>query len=85
MATIKIQKKFSCYEECDRTGCPSHTAELTFQSSSNYYSFDNGKGKIVQFEQGELQALTDLLFELYKRRGGDSERAGDSVSFLNYA
>lgn len=84
MATIKIQKQFYCYEECSMNGCNSHTAELTFQSVSNYYKFDNGNGKTIQFEQGELQALTDLLFELYKRRGGDLETAGDSVSFLNY-
>ena len=64
MATIERTKQYHCYNDCRAEGCPKHTAKLEFQSSSNAYTYDNGKGDIYFFEEGELQAFIDLLKDL---------------------
>lgn len=64
MATIEREKKYECFNDCKMSGCPSHNAKLTFQTTTNYYTFDNGRGTIRYFEEGELQTFIDLLKDL---------------------
>jgi|LSQX01.3.fsa_nt_gb hypothetical protein len=64
MATITREKQYHCFNDCRQEGCPTHKAVLTFQSTSNAYTFDNGKGDVRYFEEGELQTFIDLLKDL---------------------
>lgn len=67
MANCIRKKQYYCYDDCNPGGCPGHEAVLEFESVSNAYKFTyfNGKREYY-FEQGELQALIDLLKELRK-------------------
>jgi len=64
MATVTRTKKYHCYNDCKQEGCPEHEAKLDFQSTSNFYTFDNGNGEVRHFEEGELQVFIDLLKSL---------------------
>lgn len=64
MANCIREKEYRCYDDCKMEGCPSHKATLTFQSVSNHYTFDDGRGTVHYFNQGALQAFIDLLKEL---------------------
>ena len=70
MATIKLNKKYRCSDDCVQSGCPSHIAELEFMSVSNGYKFTGRREHY--FERGELEAFIGLLKEL-------SELRADSV------
>ena len=63
MANCKREIKYWCIDDCKMDGCPSHKGVLEFQSTSNYYSF-NMNGKEYNFEEGELQAIIDLIKSL---------------------
>lgn len=73
MATAILTKKYRCFDDCRPEGCPHHEATLEFQSVSNAYKFDNGKGDTYYFEEGELEAMIELLRQLNVRRA-DSVR-----------
>lgn len=64
MATIVNKLQYSCSDDCLQSGCPKHEAELTYQSTSDAYIFNNGKGDIKYFERGELEAFITLLKQL---------------------
>jgi hypothetical protein len=68
MATLKLIKKYRCSDDCVQAGCPEHQAELQFQSTSGYYTFNNGRGSEHEFELGELEVFIELLKELSGRR-----------------
>ena len=68
MANVRLSKKYHCFDDCRQSGCPEHEAILEFQSVSNAYHFINGKGKEHYFEQGELEAMIELLKQLQERR-----------------
>jgi len=74
MATVILKEKYRCFDDCRQEGCPEHEATLQFQTVSNAYTFENGKGEKYSFEQGELETLVSLLKQL-------SERRCDSVRF----
>ncbi len=61
MATINHELKYRCNDDCLQSGCPSHIAKLQVQTTSDYYTFDNGHGSIHHFERGELEAFIKLL------------------------
>jgi len=61
MATIVSKLEYKCSDDCLQKGCPSHNATLTYQSCSDAYTFDNGKGDIKEFERGELEAFIQLI------------------------
>lgn len=54
---------YRCRDDCRMEGCPSHKGTLQFQSVSNAYKF-NMDGKEYFFEEGELQAMIDLIKDL---------------------
>jgi hypothetical protein len=61
MATILRLEKYRCSDDCIQSGCPTHQAKLIYQSTTDYYEFDNGKGEIKYFERGELEVFIRLL------------------------
>ena len=61
MATITHTKKYRCSDDCLQSGCPTHEAKLIYQSASDTYTFENGKGETKYFERGELEAFIELL------------------------
>ena len=73
MATVRLNKKYRCSDDCRREGCPEHEAELKYQTVSDAYYFDNGKGQEYYFERGELETMIELLKQLAERRA-DSVR-----------
>ena len=68
MATSLMTKTYSCSDDCLQSGCPKHKAILEYQSTSDSYKFDNGKGTIKYFERGELDTFISLLKELSEFR-----------------
>jgi hypothetical protein len=68
MAKSILTKRYTCSDDCLQSGCPSHIAILEYQSTSDSYKFDNGKGTITYFERGELDAFISLLKELSEFR-----------------
>ena len=71
MSTSILTKKYNCSDDCKYGGCPSHEATLEYQSTSDAYKFDNGKGyedSVKYFERGELDSLIYLLKELTEFR-----------------
>lgn len=63
MANCKREIIYTCRDDCEIRGCPTHKGVLEFQSVSNAYHF-NMNGKDYYFEQGELQAMIDLIKSL---------------------
>lgn len=68
MATVTNKTEYRCSDDCRQEGCPVHEASLTYQSVSDFYSFDNGKGTVHYFERGELETFIALLKELSNNR-----------------
>ena len=64
MASIIHTMEYRCSDDCLQIGCPSHEAKLIYQSISDTYVFENGKGETKYFERGELEAFIELLKEL---------------------
>jgi hypothetical protein len=64
MATVIRTKKYRCSDDCLQSGCPTHEAKLIYQSVSDAYTFENGKGETKYFERGELEAFIELLKRL---------------------
>ena len=73
MATVILHEKYRCSDDCRREGCPEHDAMLKYQSVSDAYYFENGKGEGKYFERGELETMIKLLKQLAERRA-DSVR-----------
>lgn len=64
MAHITLHKTYKCSDDCVPEGCPSHNIDLSFQSVSNAYLIHRASKEILYFEQGEMQAIFDLLKEI---------------------
>ena len=67
MGTIQLKKVYRHSEDCLQTGCPSHEATFTYQSTSDAYTFDTGCGRIICFERGELEVFLSLLSQMNER------------------
>jgi hypothetical protein len=68
MATVILKEKYRCSDDCVQSGCPEHEMILSFQTVSNSYKVENGKGDTYYFEDGELSTLINLLKQLSERR-----------------
>lgn len=64
MSNVIREIEYNCSDDCVMSGCPGHKAVLNYQSVSDGYKFDNGKGNIKYFERGELEAFIQLLRNL---------------------
>ncbi len=67
MSLITLTKTYTCSDDCEMGGCPSHTARLEYQSVSDAYYFES-RGVKKYFERGELGSFISLLKELQERR-----------------
>lgn len=43
MSTIRYERTYQCWDDCQMQGCPTHVASLEFQSTSTTLTFDNGR------------------------------------------
>ena len=68
MARPKLELEYRCDEDCERSGCPGHTASMTFHSVSNHYEYDNGKGEKMWFDRAEAETIIELFRQHGKRR-----------------
>ncbi len=68
MSTHTLRKSYRCSDDCLQSGCPTHIAKLTYQSTSDTYTFDDGKGHIHHFERGALEAFILLMKDLNEDR-----------------
>lgn len=64
MSIVKLTKEYYCSEDCRIEGCPKHTATLTWDTCSDWYSWDNGNGREIGFDRNELDTLIELLKEI---------------------
>lgn len=60
MARIDLNKTYNCYNDCQLLGCPGHNAELTIQTVSDSYTFDDGRGQAITLNPTTLGVLVDL-------------------------
>lgn len=78
MANITREIKYRCFDDCEMSGCPGHLGILMFQSTSNAYSFSMN-GEIMHFEQGQLQAMVDLIRALDRVDAVKLDRRSNSI------
>ena len=67
MSTINYEMKYSCDNDCKQSGCPEHTAKLSFQTTANVISFDDGDGTNHHFDLSKLTTLLKLLNQMTHR------------------
>ncbi len=73
MATAKYEEHYTCWNDCEMSGCPGHTASIEYQSVSDALKFDDGKGQTFYIQTPELEAFAKMLRKLMYR--GEIERA----------
>lgn len=54
------QISYRCSDDCNPAGCPWHVASGQYNTVTGWSSFCIG-GKTIDLEQGELQALKELI------------------------
>lgn len=64
MSTITLKQVYRCYDDCKRSGCPSHIASLTLQNTSMAYTFEDGQGCTYYFEHNALETFVSLLSKM---------------------
>ena len=62
MGQLTCERIYSCDDDCERIGCPKHTATLKFNSIANVYTFDDGQGHKISMGIG----LVEKLLEMFK-------------------
>lgn len=68
MSTSKLERQYHCWNDCLMGGCPGHTATLSYQSTSDAFHYNDGKGQDFHGQTPEYGALLSMLFELAPRR-----------------
>lgn len=69
MATPIRKIKFYCSDDCVQSGCPSHIAEMGYQSTSDILFFRDREDLDFEYwERGSLRAFLTLLAEIGKVR-----------------
>jgi hypothetical protein len=64
VTVIQCQRNYRCWNDCDPRGCPGHTAALTYQSVSEAFRFDDGKGRTLEGQTPEFACLVSMLREM---------------------
>lgn len=67
MSTTELSVEYRCSDDCRMEGCPGHTARLTYQSTSDRYSFDIN-GQKITLERGAMAAMFMLSGKLAEFR-----------------
>lgn len=68
MATTRKELEYRCSDDCIQSGCPQHTARMSYESVCDIIYFVDGKHIEISFERGSLRAFFDLYKELLKSR-----------------
>lgn len=68
MSFRKLERQYHCWDDCQMSGCPGHTAVLEFQSVTDWFGFKDGKGGELSFHPVEMEVLLDMLKELAEYR-----------------
>ena len=63
MSKCKAETTYLCDFDCLMQGCPTHKAELIFDSITNSYFFKLGKQELF-LDHAQVQALINLLKKL---------------------
>jgi hypothetical protein len=60
--------EYKCYEDCSMFGCPSHIAEMGYQSTSDVFWVIFRKGeeneRKIYFDVGEMGMIADFINKL---------------------
>lgn len=64
MSRSKLERKYHCWNDCLMSGCPGHTATLEFQSVSDAFHFNDGKGNDFYGQTPEYGTLLSMIAEL---------------------
>lgn len=64
MATRIATHQYRCYNDCEMSGCPGHTATLELQTTSDAYTFDDGISNTYHFNPAILNVLYTLVREV---------------------
>lgn len=64
MSTTKLMQQYHCWNDCQQSGCPGHTATLEYQSVSESLHFQDGKGHEIYMQTPELEAFLAMLHKL---------------------
>lgn len=68
MSITTLKRSYHCWDDCEMSGCPTHTASLEYESVSDSLSFDDGKGRSLQGQIAEFEVLLELLSEFASHR-----------------
>jgi hypothetical protein len=71
MAQLKQKAEYRCDEDCERTGCPGHTAILEFNSVVNVYTYSDGQGQKCMFDNSSMEAFVKML-KFYSKTRADT-------------
>lgn len=63
MSSFKLERTYNCWNDCLMSGCPGHTATLEVQSTSEAFTFKDGKGQTFHAQPPEMGALISMIFE----------------------
>lgn len=68
MSLTKLEMKYRCSDDCKQSGCPSHVAEMEYQSVTDILHFKDGYQTEFYLERGSLNAFLTLLAKLGRGR-----------------
>jgi len=68
MGTVNKELRYQCSDDCIQSGCPGHTAKMSYQSTADVLHFEDGKRMDVYFERGNLTAFMTILARIGRGR-----------------
>ena len=71
MGQLTATREYRCDNDCERSGCPGHTATLKFNSIANIYQFDDGNGQTLLLDLSLAEAMIDM-FRHYSETRADT-------------
>lgn len=74
MGVLEAKKDYYCDEDCERSGCPGHTATLKFYSTSNGYEFNDGQGNRMVMGVNLAEAMLSM-FKHYSDTRADTAKS----------
>lgn len=69
MSRTHLEHHYHCWNDCQQSGCPGHTATLEFQSVSSSLHFSDGKKQEIYLQTPELEAFLAMLRQLGESQG----------------
>lgn len=59
-----VKYEYTHYEDCVISGCPGHTAEFQYYSTSDTYKLDFGDGECIFIDQTQINLIDDFIKKL---------------------